>query len=347
MKKNLYDNDLLQMSNIENNLNKLVEFIIKNRQEIYIDTQKTSSITSFPMLSKNSINLIYHKYKFLSNLDLHSLIYIFDKETIPDILFWKHLNVDFSIVNDIYPKISNTISVFPEYNKKIIYNLTDILNKERTKILNVTQFQKDIVRDLCSRSYNAFENMWLTGKLLIDLANFYSMTISFNISRVYNFSYQEQTLLATIFSYYFLTKCISNKKEKISFMNNLDFLGNRSTIVSIVNSILDIIDENKYEDLDDQNKLIKIIYEISPHRIKSLTIKTFNSMCRTFNLNQIVSLLSIDNPGYWLYNILSSMSGDKTNLFFIFKKINYTKKAIVFCDDIYNSSEFFKSLEKT
>lgn len=345
MKENIFNIEFTKITNMEQNIQKLIKFIIDNRTDIYIDTNQMNEITSFPSLNKSPVSLIYQKYKKLSNLDIFSLIYILDKANIPDILFWKYINIDLEAIKDVYPKQHNAISMLPEYRSKIIFNITDILNREKTKILNATYFQKIIIRDLCSRYYNNFEDSWMNRKLLTDLTNFYSMTISFNISRVYNFSFQEQILLSTIFSYYFLTKCINDKAQKISFMNNLTFLGNRNIIVSVIDLIQDIISENKYEDIDNQTKLIKVIHEILPNRIKTLDKKVFNTMCRNFNSDQIVSLMSIDYPGYWLYNVLTAVSGDKTNLYFIFKKLNYMKKAIVFSDDLINSAQFFQSIK--
>lgn len=346
MKEQILNIEFTRNLNIESNLQKLVKFIIDNRTNIYIDTVQTKAITSFPILSKSPISLIYQKYKNLHNLDIFSLIYSFEKENIPDILFWKYLNIDFGGLKDLYPKHHAMIASFPEYNSSIVFNLSDILNKERTKILNTTYFQKIIVRDLCSRAYSNFDDSWLNGELLSELTNFYSMIISFNISRIYNFSFQEQTLLSTIFSYYFLTKCINDKERKLQFLNTLNFLGNKNIIVSVVSLINDIIAENNFGDIDTQDKLIKTIHEIAPHRITNLNKTVFNTMCRNFNSDQIVSLMSIDYPGYWLYNILTSVSGDKTGLYFIFKKLNVMKKAIVFADNLLNSSEFFKSLRK-
>lgn len=344
MKKNLYNIDIIKMLDIDKNLTELNRFLIKNRTDIYIDTDKKNKLLDFSLLSRNFISTMYEKFKTVSNLDMFSFIQTFGHEEIPDILFWKYLNIDYYIIRDIFPNQYSVINSLPEYRSRILYNLHEILDKDLTKILNVTQFQKTVVRDLCSRSYNNFSDMWLTGDLLINLTDFYSMTTSFNISKLYNFSYPEQTLLSTIFSYYFLTKCIRDKDEKIKFMNNLSFLGNKVTIVSVVNIIQDIIEENGYIDIETQEQLLKVVHEISPKQIKSLDLKVFNTLYRNFGSDQIVSLISVDYPGYWLYNLLAAISGDKTNLYFILKKINKFKDVIVFSDNLLKSPMFFRSL---
>ena len=259
-------------------------------------------------------------------------------------LYWKYMNADYVSIKHSYPSLANAISSLPEYHNRILYNLSDIIDKDQTKILNVTEFQKTVIRDLCSRSYSNFNDMWLTGDLLISLTDFYSMTISFNISKLYNFSYSEQLFLAIIFSYYFLTKCIKDKSEKIRFMNNLSYIGNKSTIVSVVNLIQDIIEEHKFNDIENQQQLLTVIQEISPKRIKSLDVKVFNTLYRNFNYNQIISLISVDYLGYWLYNVLTAISGDKSNLYFILKKINAFKNVVVFADKLLKSPIFYKTI---
>lgn len=347
MKQSLFDANINQFHDFDYSLRKFSEFLAQNRSSIYIDQNRREYLlNSIIMISKSPLSLFYHKIYDMTKLNMFGLLDLSKTSNFPEILLLKYMSIDTLFLKEYNQPIYNVIKTFPEFSDKIITNITTLLNKDRNKIIDITSFQKIVVRDLCSRSYGTYQNRWLSGKLLEYLTDFYSMAISNNLARVYNFSFQEQINIAIILAYYFVTKCIDNFDEKINFISNLKFLGSKNTIDSIVKSIVEFIKEKNYNELDNQQKLIETIKVLSPQRIVNLDLKIFNTLCRTFNSDQIVSLISIDYPGYWLYNIFTTTSIEKNNLYFIFKRINYLKKANQFMIELLNSPIFIESVSK-
>lgn len=343
MKYYIFDSKIFSLYDMNNNLKKLSKFIIENRSDINIEQDhKTKLFDSIKVLSKTPISNIFNYDRSLTNTV--NLVDLTTSSDIPEILLWKHFNVDVKIIEQFNKQAYNALSVFTEYRDKILYNITDILSADKTKITNHHIFLKSIARDLCSRSYFNYDDMWLTGKLLRQLVDFYSMAMSMTISRIYNFEYQEQIYIATIFAYYFVSKCIDNPEDAKAFVRSCKFLGDNLTISATMRGIEEALEEKDITEFSTQEQLIMILKELSPKRIDNMDVKVFNTMCRTFNLDQITSIMSIDYPAYWLYNVLCVLSGDKSNLMFTFKRGNYMKKAIEFGRDLIIDKNFYSSL---
>jgi hypothetical protein len=328
---------------MHSDLKQLSRFIIENRDEITINHErKVELLNGISTLSKTPISDVFNNYKD-KIIDMFSLIDLSSTSNIPDLLFWKHFNTDVKIVKQLDKNIYNSLCTFREYQDKVIYNITDILSTDKTKIANNHSILKIISRDLCSRSYFNYSEMWLTGKLLRELCALYSMSISATISRIYNFDYQEQAFIATIFAYYFSLKCIKDNDDVKSFVISMTELGDRM----VIRTTLSRIDENLEEDgieLNNQTNLIKVLKGLSPKRIDNMTVKVFNTIGRNFNLDQISSIISLEYPPYWLYNVLCAISGDKSNLAFTFKRLNTMKKAIEFGKSLVSDKAFRDSI---
>lgn len=342
-KQNILDSVILSSVNIINEIPNLTKYLINNRNSIVIPNDKLFILfKNIPYMSHSPITDFYNIIK-QDDFEPFCFISTIDKSAVPDILLYKHFNIDFNFFNTIIPNKIQNIQYLPEFKNKIIINLLEYLDVKQTKILDVSGFYKILVRTLCSRSYDTFENVWINRDFIDFLTKTYSFIIGSNIARIFNFSIQEQSTLNIILAYYFINKCIiSDNKTKINFISNLSYLGNKIKILDTLNTIDDILNKKPFTEI---SSLIFILKELSPNSLNKLNLSSFMTLVRTFNYNNLISIISIDYPGYWLYNLFCSVSGDRNNIFFIAKKINLLKEIIIFINNLLYNSMFIKSLQ--
>lgn len=344
MKTNLYDTYIISQLS-KDSIKSLINYLINNRHSCIIDKDKfLYMVNNIPSMSRNPISDMFFRLK---DFDYSYFLFISTllQSNIPECLLYSYFNIDIKELKSFFPEYYNVLSSISEFKDKIIINLTNYLNKEQTKILDVTGLQKNICRSLCSRSYFNFESTWISGSFLYSFIKLYSIPIASNISRLYNLATNEMYLLAIIFGYYYLQKCvISSHEDYKKILSGFDYLGYSSNILSTV-SLIDETLEEKFKDtkLNTISKLIYVINELAPKRLTSLDERKFLTISRTYNYNSLVSLISIEYPGYWLYNIFSVTSGERNNLFFVYKNTNLLKESIAFVNNLLYSSDFWDS----
>ena len=342
-KQNILDSVILSSVNIINEIPNLTKYLINNRNSIVIPNDKlTILFKNIPYMSHSPITDFYN---IIKQDDFESFCFIstIDKSAVPDILLYKHFNIDFNFFNSIIPNKIQNIQYLSEFKNKIIINLLEYLDVKQTKILDVSGFYKILTRTLCARSYDTFEDIWINRDFIDFLTKTYSLIIGSNIARIFNFSIQEQSTLNIVLAYYFINKCIiSDHKIKINFISNLSYLGNKIKILDTLNTIDDILNKKPFTEI---SSLIFVLKELSPNSLNKLNLSSFMTLVRTFNYNNLISIISIDYPGYWLYNLFCSVSGDRNNIFFIAKKINLLKEIIIFINNLLYNSIFIKSLQ--
>ena len=346
MKISIYNTPLISQVN-KNTLQNLLQYLIHNRFTIVLNKDKmTMLINDIPTMSRNTISEFFDKLHE-TNYEYFSFISTLFKSDIPECLLYNHFNVDIYELKSFKDSSLNILDTVPEYKDKIIFNLNAVLNKEQTKILDVITFQKVMVRSLCSRSYYNFKNAWINGSFINMLCKFYSIPIASNLSRLYNLSMSEMYNLAIIYAYFFVNKCTEIPSEdQRKLLSNYHYLGSSSNI----NNVTNLIDESlqkKYSSpyFDSLNKLVYIINEIAPKRLSNLDLKHFYTISRSFNYNSLVSLISIEYPGYWLYNLYTVTSGERNNLYFLMTNTNLLKETIQFISDLNYNPVFFSSFD--
>jgi hypothetical protein len=288
---------------------------------------------------------MYQQLKDLDLLRIISLINLHDINGVPEFFLLKHMNLDVCTVQSLDNRLYEALNVFPEYKNKIIFNITEYLNKDMTKIMNINLFQNFIIRDMLSRSYFLYKDIWLNRNLLFDLTKFYAVPISSTLGRIYNLNMQEQSIIGCILSYFFLSKCIDDKNAVLSFLPSLYFLGSNTIINENLKHILELEEKYPFNKGSNLIELVGMIKELSPVRLDVLDMVKFNTSLRTFNSNPIISLISGEYPPYWCYNVFACLSGNTSNLTFMFKRLNLMTEAIKFTNDFLKYDKFFNNLE--
>jgi len=338
-KISIYDTPIISSINPEKNLNDAISFLANSRGSISVSS-KISKLIYDPsnILLNTIISDIFKKFLKENKLNLFFFADLSTKTSIPEILLYNYINIDVFQLKDKFKHAYDALKSFPEYHNRIIYNITDIISANNTK-LDSSILHQIVVRDLLSRSYYNFDRDWLTPSILYYLTKFYAISISSNFGRIYNLNYKDQMIIATIFSIYFLQQCHSEKGIN-PLISRMDFLSKFINIKDIVDLIKD---EHGDKDLSFTD-LISVIKIALPQRLSDINQKTIYSLGRNFNINQIMSLISLDYPPYWCYNVLLAISGIKSNLYHTLKKLNLMNDLVKFGTEIKSSKQFMDSI---
>lgn len=322
---NEFDTIIKQITNIELLLKELAKFIIDNRTNITLDYNKELEILKKSSLVNSPVVHLASMFRdfLLSNKNIIKLLDVTTFNKIPEVLTFTYLDVDVKQIQDINNSIYKSINVFPEFEDKILINISNILNKNKD-ITDILALQSKLVRNILVRSYYSTDNLWISSSFITLLTEIYSIIISYNLARIYNLSIQEQQLIGIIFGIFFTQKC-HNKSTFNPIITNCTKLGPYITINSVVEQAKEVLDGERELTLDD---VITIIVNIGPDRVKNLNRDILNRLCRNFHLNHIISLISIEYPPYWASSLLESLSGlNKTNMYHTLKKTNSIKLA--------------------
>jgi hypothetical protein len=341
-KQNLIHCYILEYFNIEENIIEIIKFLTENKTEIYIDENKINSLFSkLPNLSKSPIS-DFNKIIKDSYSEYFSFISTIDKQSIPDTLLYKHYNYDFAILKQLLDKHTiDYLQSYKEYNNKIIINLVSYLSQKQDKILDAG-ITKILNRSLCARSYENFKSYWIDMSFIMFLSKTYSLILGSNIARLFNFNIQEQSIFNIIFAYYFVSKCIdADNKELIKIVSNFNYLGTTENNLHVLNNIDEILQGKIFIYLED---LIKVIGELSPKKA-NLKPNIFLNINRNYSYDNLVSLVAIQYPGYWLHILYSTVSGERNNTFFIAKRINLLKDIILYMSKLNHNQKFIDSFE--
>jgi len=338
-KVNIYSTDLMKSIDMNTYIKKMVNFLINSRGSISVSDKILNLINDPSNILLN--NIISDMYKKLLNDHKTGIISYIDlskKQDIPEGFSFSYWNIDVLQLKDTFNKHYSVLKSFPEFNDRIIYNITDIISSNNTKI-DSNKLHQTVIRDLLSRSYYNFDKSWLSSSIIYYLTKFYSISLSSSFSRIYNLDYQDQMIIAAVFSIYFTQKC-ADSSEINPIMNRMDFLTKFINIKDITNYI-----EEKYKNKElTLSDVADIIKDIMPERLSKINVKSIYSLGRNFNLNQIVALISLEYPPYWCFNILLAMSGVKSNLYHTLKKLNLMNDLVKFSKEISSSNQLIKSI---
>lgn len=338
-KINIYETDLMKAIDSKSYLKKMTSFLAHSRGTISI-SDKISSLIYNPsnILLNTIISDLFKLFLKENKIRLFSFIDLSSKKDIPEILLFNYINIDVLQLKHKFDSDYNVLKSFPEYNDRIIYNITDIISSNNTKI-DGGILQQTIIRDLLSRSYFNFDENWLTPSILYYLTKFYAIPMSSNLGRIYNLNYQDQMMIATIFAIFFLQHC--QKKPGINpIIGRMDFL-NRFINIKDITDVIEKEYKNKDLTFEDVASIIKILL---PQRLSSLNAKSIYTLGRNANLNQVTSLISTEYPPYWCYNVLLAISGIKSNLYHTLKKLNMLNDLTKFGVEIRKSNQLISSV---
>lgn len=297
----------IEVRNLEQSYSRILSFLVKNKNIQLTENQ----LQSIRELKSHTGTVIYDLYtRIMSDPKNWNEIMLLNcreaGEDIPVQLLAPELNLN--------PR-ELSMNVPEDYNKTWI-NITHLLGRrttrDRLEISNIPGLHELIVRAFLCQSFYSNET-WLNPNLLTFIVESYTMAISTNISQAYNLDLNDIKLLQTYIAHIFSKLCSTDLIELEDFsyspiLNRCSFLG---TIQDITGRIEDV-SKNLSDKLSPYDNLLEMIKEspiVKLHRLDSITLYSLASRGLSIDNDRLIML---EYPPYWVYTLLTSVSGHKS-----------------------------------
>lgn len=315
-------------------------FLIDNMELISFNHDVSELLNTHDMV-RTVISEIYHKAKDSGKLDIFSFLELSRVHNIPAWFLISWLDLDILELKNIDQSSYSALGSISRYKDKILVDITPYYSEKKRMITDSTNFQGRVVRNYLCRSYLNMSDIWLSPNLIYFMTKFFSVILASKIGRMYNLTYQEQYVVATILAVYFVNRVTVSDDAVNPIMLKMDFLNQVVNTKEVYAHIRDKY-KNAYE--FDMKAMISTIIELSPSRLSRFNDSTFYSMNMGLSSNRLMSTIALEYPPYWCYLVLSAMSGEKTNIYHTIKNLNLRKDTIGFQQEIMRSSSFINSI---
>lgn len=324
-------------------LGELVNFLIFNRN-CKLGGNDVRTLLATKPLTNTVVGNLFNRTIELQKTSLFSFIKIPKMNaSFPEVITYTHVTPDLKQLDvPTEQHLYEAISQVPEFANTICFNVTTMLRGSGEPI-DLLGFQSIVIRDLLSRSY--FDNqttMWLTPSLIRYLCRFYNMSLSASIGSVYNLTFQEQQVVATIVSLFFLQK-VSDTSTAEAFIKSTKLgLGSQQEISDIISALKDALGAD-YANMDLDGVCLGI-RALGTSRLSSINRLFLYTRLKGIGPDTFTSTMALEYPPYWAYLVLLTLSGRKMGLLSTFKKNDLQKEAGSFADDIARTYSFLPAL---
>lgn len=325
-------------------LRELVNFVLLNRG-YRMNAVEVRSMLNIKSLATTAISSIFsraidefHRETLFSFLRIPPTVV-----AAPEVVTYNHVTFDMKQLNTPSNVGSyTTLGVIPELANTIVSNVTPLLRRSG-ELTDALSFQSLMVRDLLSRSY--FTNTtttWLTPTLLRFLCRFYNMSMASAVSGAYNLTYQEQQVVATVFSLYFM-QLVSDTDTAESLVKTSKLnLGLPDQILGVISRLKDILGD-RYAAMN-LTDVCTGLNNLGITRLTNVDTKFIRTRQKFIGPDVLTSSLAIEYPPYWCYLVLSTLSGRKMGLTMTMKRNDLSKDAPTFAKDLLFSQSFLAAL---
>jgi hypothetical protein len=345
-KINIFKTAISGIYGIDSQYKSIADFLIKNRSQIRIPVTDTNEIMKTRTLATTKISKLYdglinsHKQNVFTLLNIPSGI------STPEIFTMNHILLDIKQLKDANSAIHKTICSLPEYENKIILNITPYLKRKIENVVtDMPKVQSLFVKGLLVRSYyNSID--WLTPSLIKYLSKSYSMTISTNIARNYNLDYNDQQIISTILTTYFHTKCYGDTRGDFPVtIKDCTELGSRIDIVDRLETMKEYLNGDTDMTIE---SICELIRKMGPERMNTFDTRMFYTINQRLGSDHVSTLMSLEYPPYWAHEVLLALSGIKSGLYIAMKnqmRGKLIKEGEEFGDTLTRTSKFMDSIE--
>lgn len=316
------------------------QFLIENVNRMTLSREDELKIfNTHDPLTRTLVSELYSQAVVENKINIIKPILLDSIDKIPSWFLISWLDIDTLILQQSDKQSANILNTLSEFKNKIIVDITSYYNQKLRMIRDTGNFYSRIIRNLLCRSYFADEKAWMTPNILYYLTKIYSSVLSAKISKIYNLSYQEQLVISTILTVYFVNRCHNHGNVIQPVMSRMDFIRTVET-----KGIFEYIDSKYTDETFDIKAAIDCIVDMGPSRLSNFNISTFFQMNLNITSNQAISLLSLEFPPYWAYVVFLAVSGDKTNLYHTMKSLRLDKEIFGLKNDILKTNSFIRSL---
>lgn len=341
-KINILDTTIGKGVDLKSHIADTLKFLISNKSSIVlpnVEREKLIKSANTPM--RTVISDLFSSLLEDEKLGIFQFLNLSHIEKIPASFLITWLDLDVRQMSKYDRHFYDVLSVIPEYKDKILLDITPFISRDGSRLVDISTFQAKIVRDALCRSYSLSESEWLSPTLIYYFAKFYSIVISNRLGRIYNLTYQEQMVIAAVLSVYFINKCSPVEMPDNSMMRRLDYVNRIVDTTDIMDTVQRKVSEAGKFTI---KEVVDVIVELSPTRLGKFNVHSLFSTMLNLSSNQLISIISLEYPPFWCFNVLDAMSGAKTSLYHTIKTSGLGKETGKLATELVNSKTFSRSI---
>lgn len=328
MVNTIFSGTVMSLYNNKSNFTDFVKYIVDNRTTVYENTNVRNILTGIPSISSPIISL----YNVFSEMAMSSkMIFTFINSAKgisiadPALINLPFFDPDLKEMTDVQDQIVNSISMFPEYKDRIVFNIFPIWSDKTGTVTDKHALVHRVVRDVFARSYTDLKHskvnsFWLSADIIIDLAEIYGKVYASLFSRKLELTVEETNKLALLFAIYFTQICSTYEDSMIH--RQLRGIAQLPNIIDVEVAIKNI---NSGRLPNNLNELELVIKELVAQRFSLTALFTIS---RSLSTDNNMSQIALEYPPYWMYMVVSMMSKEsKTYLYRIVQNQSALKQA--------------------
>lgn len=314
MKRNFFDTEFITYAGCRAQIPRILRYVVENRDVLIRQDEMYALVHSIKTILKNPMAEAFDRLVSNGQLRNFAAVYLKSTETaVPEMIAQQTLTLDLKQIEEG----QTVLSSIPEFYNKILVDLTTAVRPDRASgTLQVTAadiIQNLIVRGHLVASYYDLDN-WLSPYLSEYMIRTYSMTVGSVIGRKYNLSLVEQMKVMGIMALFMSQKLMTSDDDNLTYprmFNRCTFLGSRYELQQLADECA----EKSSKGLT-LTSVCELIGLTGPEKLKSLKLPVLNQICRGIGPDMITTMIALEYPPYWLYILLSALSGTKTPLIY-------------------------------
>lgn len=321
MKREFFDTIFAHSAGLDIGVNRMLKYLVTNQPAVYNINELTAMTRQIRSVLKTPMSEIFDKIISVANNAIYNFtaINVSSKDTsIPELLTMSNVTLDLAHL----PGDTHVLDSLPNLKGKILVNLTGVVKESRGSdeyVINaVDVLQNLFVRGQFVATYHDKNNDWAASstQCLLYLQKSYSMVLSSMIAQYYNLDIEDIQKVATILTLYMDYTCGGSLHNPIT-INRWDWCGPmpmRKSLCSACEEYLD--DQGVFSLISVATALSKLINM----RMSNFNMESIIAICGRLGPDAITSRIALEFPPYWMYLIVSALSGNKIPLFFRISK---------------------------
>lgn len=335
----LFDTEFAKLNGLGHGANTTIKYLIDNRRILLNDAER-QAIFDTRGLTSTPASAIVNAITSSGLQDMFALVdTAVSAQSLPELLAIADLTLDMNQV----PNASSVFSSIKEYKNKIVINVTPIIKRTRegyVTLTNLNDFHLLLTRGaLVNSYYNCSGSCWLNPNLVKFITKTYSSILALRIVKMFRLSIPEQLLIETILAYFFMSRMTDDYAE---LLTQCDFLGNKVTIRNTIDRIEELIDKDTPMSI---SRMCELMVACGPDHMNKFNFDIFKRMGGNIGSSSIASTIALEYPPYWVYQLIYTLSNNKTYLGVLLQQTKLLKPTEQFLQQLISSKQFIPSIK--
>lgn len=312
MKRNIFDTWFARYAGLSRQAPMVVKYLATNR-DLVLDEKDLSSVLSQKSILRTPLSRLFDRIVETDKLSAFSTIFIHKSgESIPELLTATNISLDLKII----PEASSLKTMLEYWNKSVV-NLSNVLKYDRSasefRVSDIETLHKQYLRGMFAMSYHDQPGRWLTPYLAEYVVRSYSMTISGLIARYYNLSISEELMVKAILAFYMCQMLDDDDGDSAepALFAKCTFLGTRAVQDAAIVAMAEHHDMSEPLDI---LIVCDLLSKTGPDRMVKFDHTAFATLTDNLGGDPVVTKIAMEYPPYWLYLLVSALSGNKLAL---------------------------------